>query len=74
MLSIGRKVASGWSRTNSTWWSPLFSTRSISSGSCIDWACGKPFCATLCQGLVGSSMRWKLNTTSSASRVRLGLK
>lgn len=49
-----------------------FSTRLISSGSCIDWACGKPFCATLCQGLAGSSMRWKLNTTSSASSVRLG--
>lgn len=29
MLSIGRKVASGWSRTISTWWSPLFSTRLI---------------------------------------------
>ncbi|MNR61125.1 hypothetical protein D3C85_1827770 [compost metagenome] len=46
----------------------------INVGNCIDWACGKPLWATLCHGLAGSSMRSKLNFTSSAVRSRVGLK
>ncbi|MNR30491.1 hypothetical protein D3C85_1479500 [compost metagenome] len=74
MLRVARKVASGLFRVKRTCWSSTLSMLLIRPGSCMDWACGKPLWATLCQGLAGSSMRWKLKTTSSALSGRLGLK
>ncbi|MDT4811315.1 hypothetical protein FQZ97_442510 [compost metagenome] len=74
MLRVARKVASGLLRTKRTWWSSSLSMLLIRLGSCMDCAWGKPLWATLCHGWAGSSMRWKLNTTSSALSGRLGLK
>ncbi|MNN98296.1 hypothetical protein D3C81_2176560 [compost metagenome] len=74
MLRVARNVASGLFSVNRTCRPSPFSMCLIRFGSCMDWAWGKPLWATLCHGLVGSSMRWKLNTTSSAFSGRLGLK
>ncbi|MNU03138.1 hypothetical protein D3C72_2470600 [compost metagenome] len=53
MLRVARKVASGLFRVKRTCWSSTLSMLLIRPGSCMDWACGKPLWATLCQGLAG---------------------